>query len=288
MDRDECLGLAVTVGNTGAGASTGISATLATTTPGVTMVAAASTWADIAAGATGADATPFRFQTSSSFVPGTPIGFTLTLSTDQGPFTIPFSVPSGTPDPAATNFDATGPVAIPDNNAAGADLNVTVAGVATITKVRAAVRVTHTWDGDLRLYLRGPDGTTVLLANQAGQQQRQLRDRLPHERRKRHHLRRRGGDGHQRRRRSLRGHVPARAAALRVQGKSAAAANGTWALHAVEVAAGDTGSIQCVTLMINGVADGERRRVLQGAVRRGCHGHRGRGGHHQRELHGQP
>jgi hypothetical protein len=90
---------------------------------------------------------------------------TLTGSGGAAPYA--FSLTAGTN--SATRFNGAGPVAIPDNNPAGADLNVAVSGITSpITKVTVSLHITHTFVRDLKLQLIGPDGTTVDLAVNRG------------------------------------------------------------------------------------------------------------------------
>jgi hypothetical protein len=255
VDPGECIGLTVTLRNAGAAGATGISATLSTTTPEVTVTTATSAYPNIAAGATGANTTPFRFDTTAAFPPGTPIAFTLTITTDQGPFTVNFTVPTGTINPVAVNFSATGPVPIPDEGAAM--LPVAVSGLTQpIARVRVAVRLTHSFVSDLVLRLQGPDGTTVLLANQRGSDGQNYGTDCPTT----------DGDdtifddaaatgigaGTAPFLGSFRPELPLSA----FTGKSGPAANGTWNLLATDAAEFDTGNIECVTIIINGFLAG--------------------------------
>lgn len=64
---------------------------------------------------------------------------------------------------------STGPaVNIPDNDPAGANSNLVVAGQGTISKVKVVVTVVHSFEDDLEIQLRHPDGTLVMLANNRG------------------------------------------------------------------------------------------------------------------------
>jgi subtilisin-like proprotein convertase family protein len=60
------------------------------------------------------------------------------------------------------------PVAIPDNDPTGASSFITIDAGFTILDVDVVVDITHTYTGDLDLYLIGPAGTTVLLSDQHG------------------------------------------------------------------------------------------------------------------------
>jgi subtilisin-like proprotein convertase family protein len=170
------------------------------------------------------------------------------LSAAGGTAPYTFSLTAG--NPATTRFNAAGPVAIPDNNPAGAELPVTVSGItAPITKVTVSLHITHTFDQDLRLQLVGPDGTTVNLSNNRGA----------------------GGDNFgaaclPEGQRTTFDDAAATAIGAGAapfvgsfrpeqvlsvfNGKTGAAANGVWRLRVVDGAADDIGSIQCVSIFI--------------------------------------
>lgn len=59
-------------------------------------------------------------------------------------------------------------VSIPDDNATGIDVPITVSDNGTITDVNATINITHTWDADLDIYLVHPDGTVVELSTDNG------------------------------------------------------------------------------------------------------------------------
>ncbi len=84
---------------------------------------------------------------------------------DNGGAFFDFQTTAGTP----VVVDATDtPVAIPDANTTGASSLITVASPYDVVDVDLLVNITHTYTGDLDLYLIGPDGTTVLLSDQHG------------------------------------------------------------------------------------------------------------------------
>jgi len=69
----------------------------------------------------------------------------------------------------APTYLATGlPVAIPDSQPTGVTAAITVPDINTVQDVNVKFKVTHTYDGDLRMTLTGPGGQTVVLANQRG------------------------------------------------------------------------------------------------------------------------
>src|SRR5207244_12991261 len=73
----------------------GISATLTTSTPGVTVTQDSSSYPNMVIDATGTNSTPFQIQTSNSFPCGT-IDFDLNLTFPNGSTTVPVTVPTCT------------------------------------------------------------------------------------------------------------------------------------------------------------------------------------------------
>jgi hypothetical protein len=170
-DANERFALSVTLANQGGSAATGVSATLSTATPGVTVLQGASAYADIAPGASAANLTPFDLQTAADFAAGTAIALQLAVSTDQGPVTIPISLPSGQAVGPPAAFDATGPVDIDGDPVNGARLDIGVSGQPTRAgRIALAVHVKHPFPNRLTLTLEGPDGTVVPLVDRIATQ----------------------------------------------------------------------------------------------------------------------
>src|SRR5207253_10072358 len=99
IDRNECNTLLVTLGNVGCALDTGISATLSSTTPGVTITQPNSPYPNIPEGGSAANTIPFEVSTSSSFVCGTPINFIEAVNDSTGAHTFSFSLPTCTAPP---------------------------------------------------------------------------------------------------------------------------------------------------------------------------------------------
>ena len=96
INSNECVNLNVALKNNGCANATGISATLTTSTPGVTVTQDSSSYPNLAIDATGTNSTPFQIQTSNSFDCGTEIAFDLTLTFPNGSTTVTFTVPTCT------------------------------------------------------------------------------------------------------------------------------------------------------------------------------------------------
>jgi Carboxypeptidase regulatory-like domain len=96
VNKDECVTLDATIANNGCGVATGVTATLATSTSGVTVNQNKAAFGTIARDGSTPTSAPFRFSTSTAngFRCGAPIDFTLSVASDQGATTMSFSVPT--------------------------------------------------------------------------------------------------------------------------------------------------------------------------------------------------
>ena len=254
IDIDECVAVTVPATNDGGAPATSIVGTLSSSTTNVTVPTNVQSYGTINPGAAGSPAAPFIVQTGTNFVPGTPISTLLGLVATEGSWSQSYTLATGSPAGAPVPFAATGPVPIPDNNPAGATLNIPVAGLAgPIGKVTVSLRITHTFNGDIAISLISPDTTQVVLSQN------------------------RGGSGD-----NFGADCPASAndttfddaAATAIaagtapfigsfrpdqplaafNGKTGAAANGNWRLFVVDNAGADVGNIECVTVNIDGYA----------------------------------
>jgi hypothetical protein len=102
INRNECVNLNVALKNNGCADERNISATLTTTTPGVTVTQGSSSYPNLAIDASGANTTPFQVQTSADFACGTNIEFSLNLTYATGNKVVTFSVPTCTGGPNQT------------------------------------------------------------------------------------------------------------------------------------------------------------------------------------------
>jgi hypothetical protein len=94
VNRAECVKMNLGVKNNGCAKETAISATLTTTTPGVTVVDGNSTYPDMVIDASGTNATPFKISVSDTFSCGTEIALSLNLTYASGSKSIPFTIPT--------------------------------------------------------------------------------------------------------------------------------------------------------------------------------------------------
>ena len=107
----------------------------------------------------------------SDFVCGNPIALQLVVTYDGGispSTTLNFSVGTGVPNGAAVSVAPA--LAIPDNTPAGvtSTLNIVGSGGTVTSNFNVDLNITHTWRGDLRVTLRSPAGTSVILHNLTG------------------------------------------------------------------------------------------------------------------------
>ena len=186
LEPGESGRLTIALINNGDVGATNISATLTSSTPGVTVVTTQSVpYPDLAPGASAPGSLPFQFTVSSTVPCGTTLNFTVTGSYAEpgSPAVRNFSLPTAEP-PATSTFSYSGPpVAIPDNVPAGVNAAIVVAGVTgTVTDVNfsfggsscsatvgsTTVGLDHTWVGDLVASLTSPTSTIVTLMNQPG------------------------------------------------------------------------------------------------------------------------
>jgi len=102
INSNECVNLNIQLKNNGCANATGISSTLTTTTPGVTVTQGGSSYPDMPIDATGTNLSAFQIQTSADFACGTDIQFELNLTFPNGSKTIPVIVPTCTGGPNQT------------------------------------------------------------------------------------------------------------------------------------------------------------------------------------------
>ena len=192
VEINEVWNLTIPLTNIGAVGATGISSVLTSSTPGVTIPSAGSSYPDLPAGATANNATPFTFRVGAAVSCGSSIKFTLTVTYGGGisPQTFDFKIVTGSPGAPITFRYGGPPVPIPDgkdqfgdNPGDPAIAVIPVSGVpGNIYKVvlridgsscdrvagSTSVGIDHPFVSDLKITLRSPSGTPVLVINNAG------------------------------------------------------------------------------------------------------------------------
>ncbi len=92
IEKNECNNINVTVLNDGCLLGQNVSATLSSSTPGVTITQPNSPYPNVNENTTGTNSVPFAVSTSNSFVCGTAINFVLTVNFTGGTSAFPFSL----------------------------------------------------------------------------------------------------------------------------------------------------------------------------------------------------
>ena len=168
IDFDECNTMDFVLANLGSADATGVRATLSTSTPGVVISQRANRFPDIPVGFSATNLTSFKVSTSPLFVCGTPIDFTLVITSDQNTVTRFFRINTGVPG-TPVRFDNNAVVLIPPGDPLGATSPVVVTNInAALQDVVVALTIQHQLDFALTLQLVGPDGTTVTLSQNNG------------------------------------------------------------------------------------------------------------------------
>jgi uncharacterized repeat protein (TIGR01451 family) len=150
----------------------GAVATLSTTTPGVTIYDATSTYPAIAAqGSASGDS--FMFTVDPSVTAGTAIAFSMSITSSLGTTSTSFTVRVGTrngTDPAVTYTNDPSPnVAIPDGNQLGVTNSLVVADDYEVADVDFLLdSLTHPYDGDVNVMLKSPLGVGCDLIGMVG------------------------------------------------------------------------------------------------------------------------
>ncbi|HTU68003.1 MAG TPA: proprotein convertase P-domain-containing protein [Steroidobacteraceae bacterium] len=177
--------LSIQLVNNGGLAPTAVTGVLTSSTPGVTIGNGTSTYPNIASGGSGANNTPYTFTVDASVPCGTRINLTLSVGfTGRGknPTVFGISLVAGHAGGTISTAYTGGRVAIPDGNATGVNIPITLTNVglindlafsidgATCTATQGAttVGVDHSWVGDLTFTLTSPSGTKVTLFDRAG------------------------------------------------------------------------------------------------------------------------
>ncbi len=170
LEPHEPFQVHTSIANTGDVASGQVAAHLTTTTPGIVLQHPDATFAAIGAHQQVTPAADtFGGTRGSNTCGATPvIGLDLALS---APGTIGAGLHLSVPGEGSTPLPATfSPgLTIPDGDPGGVSAPLTVDRAGTIDDLDVRLtEIDHTWVGDLVLKLRGPDGTTVTLMDQAG------------------------------------------------------------------------------------------------------------------------
>jgi subtilisin-like proprotein convertase family protein len=162
--------------------------TLTTSTPGVTIVNGTSTWPTVEDDSPGPflNNTPLTFAVAPGAACGQKITFNLSVSFSgpgSSPTNFTFTAIVGKASTTQTVTNYTGArVPIPDGNAAGVNVPITLTNVGIISSINfhiqgatctaaqgsTTVGIDHSWVGDLTATLTSPSGTKITLFDRAG------------------------------------------------------------------------------------------------------------------------
>jgi len=178
--------LTIPLTNVGGATALGVTATLTTSTPGVTITSATSNYPNIGSnGQSANNVTPFAFTLANTAPCVLVIDFKLTVNvanSNESPQTLAFKVQTG--EVNSTVISYTGPpVLIPPSLVSTVNIPIVVSGLSapigdlnfsfdgsscTDAPFATTVGFDHTFVGDLIVTLTSPQGTTVTLMNQPG------------------------------------------------------------------------------------------------------------------------
>lgn len=171
IEPGETLRETVVWTNMGAVVGSNVTATLETSTPGVTVLQGVSAYSNLMPCRSATNQTPYLYRVAKTVPAGTLLTFTNTLTasgqTCQGSFTRVVGRPSV--GPKMTNVFDNASVGLPildfQSVAAVGDLD---AGSTLIDDVNVSLRLDHPADYDLALALIAPDGQRMLLSDERG------------------------------------------------------------------------------------------------------------------------
>jgi subtilisin-like proprotein convertase family protein len=169
IDPGEVISEIVVVQNLGCAASN-VTATLATTVPGVTLLQAASAYPGLADGGTATNLSLFQYLVAKAVACGTLIPFSHVTTCDGESYTNTFVRVVGRPESDATNTftSADVPRAIADLSTVYSSNVVSLPPGVIVDDVNVSVRLNHTYTGDLVIALGHPDGTEAVLIDRRG------------------------------------------------------------------------------------------------------------------------
>ncbi|HEY4098432.1 MAG TPA: M36 family metallopeptidase [Baekduia sp.] len=168
LEPGEAARVQIPITNPGSTPLTNVRATLTTTTAGVVVGHATTSYGTIAPGAPANAAEPFAITVPATVPCATVVGLTITATSDQGPLlTTTVSVPLG----SGATSNTTGPISIPildDRIDAPAISTLTIPSAGRVGHLRVTLTVDHTFVGDLHGWLTSPSGTMVNLFEDIG------------------------------------------------------------------------------------------------------------------------
>jgi len=170
-DPGETVTFQLKIANEGTLEATSVQGTLTSSTSGVTINTDTSSYPDMGIGGEGLNDTPFSITLDESIMCGDPVNLALEVSWVDGSTrflgTLSLDYVMGTGIAMGIAESSSPGLAITDNNTIQDVLNSTSPGTVT-ADFNVDVDITHSYQGDLTLTLRAPDGTEVVLHNGTG------------------------------------------------------------------------------------------------------------------------
>jgi subtilisin-like proprotein convertase family protein len=163
LEPNEIANVKISLKNLGFGPATNVTGVISTTHPQAILMNSASGYATIAPGATVNNTLPFQVKLSHLFVCGDPLVLTATINTATGNFIVPVTIPTGKQIPA-TYISSD----VPQSVVTAVTSTLAIANASNIADVNVTLSITHTYDVDLNLFLRAPNGTEVALSTGNG------------------------------------------------------------------------------------------------------------------------
>ena len=171
-DPGETVDEGVWLGNQGNQLLHGVTGTLSSTTPGVSIARAGTSWPDLVPQGSALSTQPFQVKLDRTIPCDSLLEFSVMLEAAGKRITNHFSQRVGLRqfNPVVTNsIVATDtPVAIPDLGTGISSIPVALPGNPILESLTASVRISHTTIGDVRLFLQHPDGTEIRLSDNEG------------------------------------------------------------------------------------------------------------------------
>jgi subtilisin-like proprotein convertase family protein len=168
-DPGEDLSIPLQVANTGNAGVTGAVGTLSTTTPDVVILNDTSNYGALGVGGFSSGDGPFLVSIGSTVPCGTLITFQLHVAANEGSWNDSFTVRVGSLPISQTTYPSTDtPKPIPDVRTPPVLSSIVVSDTGAVSDVNVILNISHTFDGDLDIFLIGPDGTRVELTTDNG------------------------------------------------------------------------------------------------------------------------
>ncbi|MEM7280605.1 MAG: proprotein convertase P-domain-containing protein [Pseudomonadota bacterium] len=143
----------------------GVTGTLSTSSPGVSVVTPTVTYPNLTSGVARNSNTPFKIRLDSTMGPTclSDLQFQVSVSSNEAdPFSLSFENKVG------EDRSPIVPWTIPDNTSVGPISNLVISNNVTITDLNVRVAIDHTAVGDLIITLKSPAGTEIVLLDRPG------------------------------------------------------------------------------------------------------------------------